>query len=136
MTVIADTGFLVALLSRRDGRHAWAADEATRQPRPWHTCEPVLAEAFHILREPGVEAIMTLLDRGGLVVSFSLAEQQGPVLALMRKFADVPMSLADACLVRMTEIMADPLVLTTDLDFRTYRRHGRQVVPCMVPPSA
>ena len=39
------------------------------------------------------------------------------------------MSLADACLVRMTETLADPVVLTTDTDFRIYRRHGRHTVP-------
>lgn len=51
----------------------------------------------------------------------------------MRKYADVPMSLADACLVRMTEVLPEPIVLTTDADFRVYRRHGRQVVPCVLP---
>ncbi len=43
------------------------------------------------------------------------------------------MSLADACLVRLTEILPDPLVLTTDADFKIYRRHGRKVVPCLLP---
>ena len=43
------------------------------------------------------------------------------------------MSLADACLVRMTETLANPIVLTTDEDFRFYRRHSRQVVPCVMP---
>jgi hypothetical protein len=43
------------------------------------------------------------------------------------------MSLADACLVRMTEVLPEPVVLTTDTDFRVYRRHGRQVIPCIVP---
>ena len=47
--------------------------------------------------------------------------------------ADVPMSFADACLVRMTETLNDPMLLTTDTDFRIYRRHGRQVIPCMLP---
>lgn len=51
----------------------------------------------------------------------------------MQKYANVPMSFADACLVRMTEIVPDPLLLTTDADFRVYRRHGRQVVPCVMP---
>jgi hypothetical protein len=41
--------------------------------------------------------------------------------------------LADACLVRMTETLADPIILTTDQDFRVYRRHSRQVVPCVTP---
>jgi len=56
-----------------------------------------------------------------------------PVLRLIQKYADVPMSLADACLVRMTETLADPIVLTTDADFRIYRRHSRHVVPCVMP---
>jgi uncharacterized protein len=55
------------------------------------------------------------------------------VLTLLRKYSDVPMSLADACLVRMSETLADPVILTTDEDFRVYRRHGRQIVPCLMP---
>jgi hypothetical protein len=51
----------------------------------------------------------------------------------MHKYADVPMSLADSCLVRMSETLSDPLLLTTDADFRIYRRHSRQAVPCMLP---
>ena len=52
---------------------------------------------------------------------------------IREKYAHVPISLADACLVRMTETLADPIVLTTDEDFRVYRRHSRQVVPCVTP---
>ena len=51
----------------------------------------------------------------------------------MQKYGDVPASLADAALVRMTETLADPTVLTTDADFRVYRRHGRQMVPAVTP---
>jgi predicted nucleic acid-binding protein len=51
----------------------------------------------------------------------------------MEKYADVPMSLADACLVRMTETLPDPVLLTTDADFRIFRRHSRQAVPCVLP---
>ena len=68
-----------------------------------------------------------------MLVEFDLTEHMEPVLRLMQKYADVPMSLADACLVRMTEALADPVVLTTDTDFRIYRRHSRQVVPCVMP---
>ena len=56
-----------------------------------------------------------------------------PVLKLMQKYTNVPMSLADACLVRMTETLPDPIILTTDADFRLYRRHSRDVVPCVTP---
>jgi hypothetical protein len=57
------------------------------------------------------------------------------VLNLLQKYSDVPMSLADACLVRMTETLPDPVILTTDSDFRIYRRHSRQMVPCMSHPD-
>ena len=55
------------------------------------------------------------------------------VIRLLQKYADVPMSLADACLVRMTEVYSDPVLLTTDSDFRIYRRHGRQTIPSVMP---
>ena len=57
----------------------------------------------------------------------------GAVLKLLEKYSDVPMSVADACLVRMTETLNDPVLLTTDADFRIYWRHGRQIIPCMLP---
>jgi len=65
--------------------------------------------------------------------AFDLAEDMEAVLELMRKYSDGPMSLADACLVRMTEAFADPVLLTTDGDFRAYRGHSRHAVPCVIP---
>ena len=56
-----------------------------------------------------------------------------PVLDLLEKYADIPMSIADACLVRLTEILPDPLLLTTDSDFKIYRRLGRRVIPTRMP---
>jgi hypothetical protein len=93
----------------------------------------VLSEAFHLLGAPGLPALSALLRRGAVVVAFDLGKDREPVLMLMHKYANVPMSLADACLVRMTETHADPVILTTDTDFRIYRRHSRQVVPCVLP---
>ena len=69
-----------------------------------------------------------------MICAFDLAEELGNILKLMEKYEEVPMSLADACLVRMSEKLADPVILTTDADFRVYRRHGRQIVPCLTPP--
>ena len=45
------------------------------------------------------------------------------------------MSFADACLARMTETLNDLAWPATDTDFRIYRRHSRQVVPCVLPTS-
>lgn len=131
--LLADTSFLVAIIDSRDSHHAWALEQGMRFAPPWHTCEAVLSEAFFLLPRSAVPSLMALLRRRSVVISFELASEQDSVLALMRKYADVPMSLADACLVRMTETHADPIVLTTDADFRIYRRHSRQVVPCAMP---
>lgn len=132
-SVLADAGFLVALLSQRDGFHRWAMGQASRFPPPWSTCEAALSEGFHLLGRAGAPALGALLTRGSLAIGFELGKHVEPVLRLMRKYEDLPMSLADACLVRMTEVLADPRVLTTDSDFRVYRRHGRLTVPCVTP---
>jgi predicted nucleic acid-binding protein len=131
--VLVDAGFLVALVRRDDSHHPWAAAQARRLPPPWRTCEAVLSEAFHLVGARGAPAFQTLLGRRALVVAFRLADDLESVLRLMRKYAQVPMSLADACLVRMTETVGDVELLTTDTDFHIYRRHGRQAIPCAMP---
>ena len=80
--------------------------------------------------------LTVLLRRGVASPRFNLESELGSVLALIDKYADVPMSLADACLVRMTEIRSNPVLVTTDRDFLVYRRHSRQVVNCLLPQPA
>jgi predicted nucleic acid-binding protein len=132
-SVVVDAGFIVAALSRRDRHHEWADVHARQHVPPWLTCEAVLAEAFHLLGIAEWPPLEALLRRRAVIPAFDLSTELDRILGLMEKYRDVQMSLADACLVRMTEIVADPIVLTTDADFRVYRRHGRQVVPCLVP---
>jgi uncharacterized protein len=93
----------------------------------------VLSEAYHLLGERGVPGLNAMLSRRALVARFNLNDNVEAVVAFLRKYARVPMSFADACLVRMSETMTDPLILTTDSDFRVYRRHSRQVVPVLCP---
>jgi hypothetical protein len=131
--VIADAGVLIALIARRDRHHTWAVSQSRQWPAPWLTCESALSEAFFLCGTSGRHALSSFLRRGLLDLRFDLGAEIEPVLALMEKYRDIPMSLADACLVRMTEILAQPLVLTTDSDFRLYRRHSRHVVPCVMP---
>jgi uncharacterized protein len=131
--VLVDAGFLIALINRGDRHHEWAESQARELITPWKTCDAVLSEVFHLLEERRRAWLMTLLIRSAVIPAFSLVNDRDAILNLMQKYADVPMSLADACLVRMTETMADPLVLTTDRHFRVYRRHSRQVVPCAMP---
>lgn len=130
---IVDSGALAALLDPREEHHPWAREIFFRQPGPWLTCEAVVSEAFFLLHEPHARALEKLLRGGQLRLELNLADELVQVLDLRAKYADVPMSLADACLVRMTETLPDPVVLTTDSDFKIYRRHSRQVVPCLLP---
>lgn len=131
--VLVDAGFLVALLSHRDSHHKWAAAQALGHAPPWRTCDAVLSEAFHLLGAHGAPGLSALLRRRALIAAFNMDNDVEPVLKLLQKYADVPVSLADACLVRMTETLPDPVILTTDSDFRIYRRHSRQIVPCVMP---
>ena len=132
-SVLVDAGFLVALLSGRDAHHEWAVVQASNLPPPWITCEAAVSEAFHLMGPQGAPALRAILTRGSLRIGLALADQLHAVLHLMAKYSDVPASLADACLVRMTELAADSIVLTTDADFRVYRRHGRQIISARLP---
>ena len=88
---------------------------------------------FSFARGLGTPSLTSLLRRDALVCDYRFADDMDAVLKLLEKYADVPMSFADACLVRMTETLNDPVLLTTDADFRIYRRHGRQTIPCLLP---
>ena len=130
---IVDSGALVSLLDPQEEYHRWAQESFLRQPEPWFTCEAVVSEALFLLHEPHARALDKLLRQRNLLLNFSLEAELVAVLDLRAKYANVPMSLADACLVRMSETLPDPLVLTTDSDFKIYRRHSRQVIPCLLP---
>lgn len=135
MRVILDTGPLVALLNGRDRHHRWAVDQWYRIAPPLMTCEAVLAEACFLVGPfaGGQAAVLDLVRRHVLDASFQLADEAGPVSRLMRKYNDVPMSLADGCLVRMAELNDGGGILTLDSDFRLYRKNGRQVIPTLSP---
>lgn len=132
-SVVVDSSALLALLDPRETHHAWARQTFSRLPGPWLTCEPVLAELFYLLAPPRTRALDEMLRRGFVRLAFDLEVELRAVLDLREKYADVPMSLADACLVRMSETLPDPVILTTDADFRIYRRHGRRTVPVLMP---
>ncbi len=132
-SVLVDTGFLVALINRRDTNLAWAASTSKRYPPPWQTCDAVLSESFFLLGSEGRPPLTKLMRSGALVSSHHAGAGMEDVLSLMGKYADTAMSFADACLVRMTEVLPEPVLLTTDSDFRIYRRLGRKTVPAIMP---
>lgn len=133
--IVVDTGPLAALLNRRDRHHAWVRDVLDTVEPPVFTCEPVISEACFLLGriDGGQDAVLQLLSDNILRLDFRLEAEIDALRALMKKFANVPMSLADACLVRMTELDQRSQVLTLDGDFRVYRRNRRQSVPTIMP---
>jgi hypothetical protein len=87
------------------------------------------------LRSAGldIESLLQMVERGILRVDFGMEENRADVFSLLRKYDDQPMSLADACLVRMAELDSNCQVFTTDKDFLVYRRKGRSVIPLLAP---
>lgn len=133
--MLVDTGPLVALLNRRDRYHAWARSVLNTVTPPVFTCEAVLSEACFLLSRVrgGADAVLALVAADILRVEFQIGVEIVAVRHLVRRFASVPMSFADACLVRMSELEVRSVVLTIDTDFKHYRRNKRHVVPLITP---
>ncbi|HEY1291373.1 MAG TPA: PIN domain-containing protein [Burkholderiales bacterium] len=133
--VVVDAGPIVASLVASDAHHAWTRDELSRMRPPLLTCEAALLEAAFIVQRAGghPDAVPALVERGMLRIAFSLQDQAAHLAALMRRYATLPMSLTDACLVRMAELLDDAVVMTFDSDFRVYRKHNRRVIPLLAP---
>lgn len=133
--IILDTGPIVAFLNKRDRYFTWANEVFKLLKPPVYTCDSVISEACFLLRnmEGGSIAVVELLERNLIVVDFDLTSEIQAVKKLMSKYANVPMSLADACLIRMTEIEKGSQIITLDRDFNVYRRFDRQQVPVLMP---
>lgn len=133
--VIADTGPLVAMLDRDAQDHAWAVREGRRLPPKMLSCEAVLSEVHFLTRDlPEAKArIESWLADGLLDLPFTGRDHHSLVHELMARYANVPMSFADVCLVRMSELWPAAPVFTLDSDFRVYRRNKRQSLPLICP---
>jgi predicted nucleic acid-binding protein len=132
---ILDTGPLVAYLSPHDYFHSWASSQFDLTNGRPVTCEAVLTEAFFLLRahHQQAAALEAMVSDGVFGLSFSLGKEAKGVMQLCNRYRDVPMSLADACLVRLSELNPQLRVLTLDADFRVYRRNRRQSIPLAIP---
>ena len=133
--IIVDTSPLVALLNARDEHHEWAKAAMDAVEPPLITCEAVLTEAAYLVRKlrGGPEAVLDLVTRQVLRVDFRVDNELLALRTLVSRYASVPMSLADACLVRMAELRPRAAVLTLDADFQVYRRSGRLAIPLISP---
>ena len=136
-TVVVDTGPLIALLDRDDSHHSWARDRFAELRPPLLTCEAVLSEASFLLARVGGDAGLPAapVGKGVLAVEPLMASgsDAAAIVRLMRRDDNVPMSFADACLVRLVERTARASIMTLDSDFHIYRQSGRRVIPLLIP---
>jgi uncharacterized protein len=137
MPAIVDTGPLVAFFDRAERHHSWVADRIEELEVPLLVCEAVLTGALYLLarHEKAQNTLLEFLQNGALLIAFRIDENVNALHKLLDKYRDVPMSLADACVVRMAEIHERHAVLTLDADFSIYRKHGR-VPLALIHPGA
>jgi len=130
-SVLVDTSVLIALLSRDDRYHQWALNTVSQLQKPFLTCEAVITETCFLLNRNAQshQQLFAFLERGALEIPFVLDQEFQAISALMLQYQSVPMSLADACLVRMAELFPQSRVLTLDTDFQIYRMNRNQTIP-------
>ncbi len=134
MSIIIDSGPLVALLSERDQFHQWASEKARTIETPWHTCEAVLSEAFFLLSPFGRAKLCQALRKSELfVVDWSFKNHRNHTLNLLEKYADTPISLADVSLISLAEQLVNPIVWTIDKHFEIYRMNGHAKILTIAP---
>jgi predicted nucleic acid-binding protein len=135
--VLLDTGPFVAFLSQRDANHDWAVAQFATLDLPFATCEPVLTESCFIAARNGLSParVLDIVARGVARVELQIDAELNAIRELMTRYANVPMSLADACLVRLAEVTGLP-ICTLDSDFLIYRAHGRDALDLIMPPRA
>ena len=133
MKHILDAGPIIAAMNREDRYHDWARATLDRLGPPFYSCPEAMAEAAVMTGRPA--AIVEMIQADEIILAFDLAEQAASVLSLLKKYADREMDLADACIVRMTELTRDCRVITVDrVDFAVYRRNGRELIPVIANP--
>jgi len=133
--ILLDSSVIVALLNRREHSHARSV-KATREIRqPLFTCEAVITECCFLLkhRREAESDMFANLVNGAFQIQFELKRSAAAVLALMHKYRDVPMSLADACLVQMADELDTGDILTLDSDFSHYRWRKNKKFNLLIP---
>lgn len=134
---IIDTGPLVAFCDRRDSRHIWVVDVFQRIASPLLTCEAVMAEALYLTRHrmDMQDSLLAMIQEGLLSLPYDLERDVKNIRSLRQRYENVPMSLADACLVRLAEEFDGHHICTFDSDFVIYRKQGNVTIPLITPDS-
>ncbi len=133
--VLLDTGVLVAFINKKENLHSWAIEQWKIIEPHLLTCEGVITETCFLLQDvyKGQDAVINLISRKIIQIPFQLNDDSETIRQLLQRYQNVPMSLADACLVRMTELIAGSCVLTLDRDFLVYRQNKNQIIDLIIP---
>lgn len=122
--VLVDTGPLVALLDAGDRDHRRCVELAKGLRGDLVTTWPVMTEAMYLLAEAqeAQDALLAKVEDGAIQIAGLAAEDVPTLRALMRRYRDLPMDLADASLVRVGEREGMRQIFTLDRrDFTVYR---------------
>ncbi|HKS90256.1 MAG TPA: PIN domain-containing protein [Stellaceae bacterium] len=131
---LLDTGPLVAYLYARDRHHDWAVEQFETFKPPFISCEAVLTEACFLVVRNGQRPtlVLDLIGIGVVRLDFDVQDELAAVRTLIERYANVPMSLADACLVRLAEMTGLP-ICTLDDDFAIYRTRSGRALRLIMP---
>jgi len=133
--ILVDAGPLVALVDADDQHHAKCVAALRALREPLATVWPPLTEAMYLLADlpKAQEAIWEMVERGALQLLPVHAADVSRIRELMRKYADRPMDMADASLLRVAEREGIRRIFTLDRkDFSVYRLHNR-IRPTLLP---
>ncbi|MFQ6006833.1 MAG: type II toxin-antitoxin system VapC family toxin [Woeseia sp.] len=132
--VLLDTGVIVALLDRSERHHPQCVEVVSDIPGPLITCEAVIAESCYLLqRMPGAPgAVIRNLANGVFQTPARLADRADAIEKLLRKYRNIPIDLADACLVDLADQADTGRILTLDRDFEIYRWRSRRKFELLV----
>lgn len=133
--VIVDTGILIAAIDLRDSHHTWVTEQLMQISPPLLTCEAVISETRFLLQrvKNGRETLLQLLTDRHVEIRFDLQLELAAVFALLDRYKSVPVSLADAELVRMSELYSHSCIFTLDSDFQIYRKNRDLPIPLITP---
>ena len=128
--ILVDAGPLIALLDRDDADHSRCTSALAGLTAPMVSTWPAVTEAMYLLGArggwPAQQRLWALVLRGDLVLSAPDEPRVRRTAALMEKYRDLPMDLADASLVALAEALDRRQVFTLDADFHVYRFRDRE----------
>ncbi len=134
-SILVDTGALVAFGCQTDRYHSWAVEQFRQLHPPLYTCEAVLSETCFLMSDSpkAIDLLFQSLESNIIQIQFKIMDELKNIHQLIQRYHNLPMSFADACLVRMSEIFDQAVIMTFDGDFKIYRRHGRTIIPLLFP---